>query len=797
MRTAVALSVLWFPSFGLAATLPLDETPARQSEWGYRPVDQAVSQTNPPNFAWRPQRGIVRWQLQCGKDKSFDQVPHDQDDIQFNVHTPSAALPPGDYYWRYRGFNQSDEVTGWSQIRRFSIPPDAQQMPMPTRDELLGRIPVQHPRLFVRPEQLPQLRRLAQNEMAEELRQLVDQCDRLLKNPPPTAEPPKYGPNVKSHDEEWRKIWWGNRVYTTTALNGAATLAFTRLLSGNEQYGQLARRILMDCARWDPKGATGYRYNDEAGMPYAYYFSRTYSFVHDLLAEEERQLCRDVMRIRGEEMYRHLCPRHLWTPYSSHSNRAWHFLGEIGIAFHGEIEEADDWVWFAMNVFYNVYPVWCDDDGGWHEGASYWSSYISRFTWWADIMRAAFNINAYQKPYFHSIGSYPMYLMPPGKVGGGFGDLTANRKSSSNVTLMSTLAAQAGNPYWEWYVQAHGGPRTSGGYVGFVRGALPAVQAKPPTDLPTSKLFRGTGQAYLNTTLENANDDVQVVFKSSPFGTQSHGYEANNSFLLWAYGQRLLIRSGYRDIYGSDHHRNWMWSTRSVNNITVGDDGGQLQHSAAAQGDITHFRTTPTLDVVVGEAAEAYRESTDVNHASRLLDRYTRTIIFVKPELVIVYDRLVAKQPNTFAYWLHATKEFEIGDEQSVTVRAGDVVCPVTFLAPKNLQLSQTNQYDPNPRERIKLREWHLTAETSTKEKRIEFVTIYRPHRDATSVPEEATLRPLAGGYELTVRINGGSVVALLPADDSAILSGSGLSTTGTIIVQRRDEQDVVVETID
>ena len=91
------------------------------------------------------------------------------------------------------------------------------------------------------------------------------------------------------------------------------------------------KQILMDCAKWDPLGATGYRYNDEAGMPYAYYFARTYTFAYDLLTEQEREVCRRVMKIRGDEMYRHLYPQAtLWQPYSSHSNRAWHFLGEVG-----------------------------------------------------------------------------------------------------------------------------------------------------------------------------------------------------------------------------------------------------------------------------------------------------------------------------------------------------------------------------------------------------------------------------------------------------------------------------------
>jgi len=85
-----------------------------------------------------------------------------------------------------------------------------------------------------------------------------------------------------------------------------------------------------------------------------------------------------------------------------------------------------------MNVFYNTYPVWCDDDGGWHEGISYWSSYQSRFTWWADVMRQAFGVDAFDKPYYSRAGYYAMYLMPPGKVGGGFGDPPRPKTDTGN-----------------------------------------------------------------------------------------------------------------------------------------------------------------------------------------------------------------------------------------------------------------------------------------------------------------------------------------------------------------------------
>ncbi len=751
-------------------TAKLDQRPAEPGEWGYRPAEGDISQVNPPSFSWRP-RTDMTWEIQCASDAEFKKIEYQASDLKFNVHCPPRTFRPGTHIWRYRGKDKNGRQTNWSRARRFTISDDAATMPLPARDELIARIPKSHPRLFMRPENLGRLREMAQGEMKQQYDQLVRECDKIIARPPATAEPPKYPKDIVRGGDPWRKIWWGNRTYTTRALNSAATLAFTRLLGGPEKYGTEAKRILLECAKWDPKGSTGYRYNDEAGMPYNYYFSRTYTFVNDLLSEQEKELCRKVMKIRGDEMYRHLCPRHLWRPYGSHANRAWHFLGEVGIAFLGEVEGAEDWVWFAMNVFFNTYPVWSDDDGGWHEGASYWSSYQNRFTWWADVMREAMGINAFDKPFYSKAGYYAMYLMPPGKVGGGFGDLTARRTARSNVPLVSTFAAQAGNRHWQWYVEQLGGPKPADGYIGFIRGQLPKVEATPPDDLPNSRLFAGTGQAYLNTSLTDAESSVQVVFKSSPFGTQSHGYEANNSFLLWAYGKRLLIRSGYRDSYGSKHHKEWMWSTRSVNNITV-NGKGQGRRTAKAQGEIVAFKTTPDIDIVIGEAADAYETP---------LERFTRVIIFVKPELVIVYDRLQSREPSSYEYWLHAINKIDVKDQHQIQVRNDDVLCNIDFLTPSGLIFKQTDQYDPNPRPRITLREWHLTAKTPKKSKRMEFVTLYRPHKVSDNIVGEATLRPIPGGYILIVSQSGKKLTALLPTDDTATLEAYGLKTSGAI----------------
>ncbi|MEZ5976757.1 MAG: DUF4962 domain-containing protein [Planctomycetota bacterium] len=552
-------------------------------------------------------------------------------------------------------------------------------------------------------------------------------------------------------------------------LEPASTLAFVWRVTGREEFGELAKRLLLECARWDPEGATGYRYNDEAGMPYAYWFARTYTLVRPLLDDEERAACRDVMRVRGREMYAHLAPSHLWKPYSSHSNRAWHFLGEVGIAFLGEIEEADDWVWFAANVFACVYPVWSDDDGGWHEGNAYWNSYLQRFTWWADVQRAALGLDAYALPFFARAGDFALYLMPPGTRGGGFGDLCGRRTSAQNRELVSVLAAQARNPQWAWYVERNGGYDDGGGWIGFLRSGGAPLEPRAPTDLPTSRLFEGTGVAVLQSTLIDASENVEVVFKSSPFGTQSHGYDAQNAFLLYAFGERLLIRSGRRDSYGSEHHRGWMWETRSENSITV-DGRGQRPHTAKAPGRITGFHTEPGLHWVEGEAGRAY--GGDVT-------AFRRGILFVEPDLVVVFDRVEAEGAERLDWLLHAEEPFAI-DGARADLEVGRAACSVEWFAPSGLEVTQTDRFDPPPRERVKLVEHHLTAEIATTGDATTVVTVLRPRRADDPVAPPAVLERGDGVLRLRATVAGRDVV--VDASDPDLLR---------VTVAGRDERTI------
>lgn len=718
----------------LAAFAP-DETPPGPGEWGFRPFDGKLSAVDPPGFVWRPQKSAQTYAMQVAKDRDFTQTIYEAGGLALYCHCPSKPFGPGTYYWRFRFTTEQGETSDWSSVRSFALDASSRPFPLLERADLLARIPAGHPRLFLRPEDVASYRELAKGRLQPQWDGIVAACEKLLATPLDVSEPLKYQEDEKRgvNDDAWRKRWWGNRQRVESVCNGAATLAFAWLLSGDERFAQESRRLILAACSWDVNGATNRAYNDEAGMPFLWGTARTYTWLHDYLSEEDRQKVRDCMAARGDEAYRSLIRgQHIWRPYGSHANRLWHKVGEVGTAFYGEVEGAGDWVWLAMNVFYNSYPVWNDDAGGWHEGLAYWNGYQTKVTWWLAVMNSIYRLDGYRKPFFANAGNFPLYVSPPGESLGGFGDLTLGVTAKSCSPTVSIFARMAQNPYWEWYVAGSGGSELPGGYMGFIYGTTEPVAPIEPTDLPSSVCFPGVGVAALHSDLVKRENDVLFMLKSSPMGTQSHGYDSQNAFLLSVAGDPVFVYTGWRDLYGSPHHKDWMWETKSQNCILV-NGLGQKKHSNLPLGEITKFTTSGRFDYVVGEGAPAYEGR---------LRRFTRAALFIKPSAIVIFDALGASEPSTFEWLLHARTEMTV---EGQTVRAKglkDGAAIVQLLAPENLEITQTNQFDPPPQEWVKLEQWHLQAATTQPATNAEFVSIIRPVRTGD-------LEPLLGGKAL------------------------------------------------
>lgn len=718
----------------LAAQPQISNRPPQPDEWGYRPADGLAVRLTPPSLTWLHETGAIAYAVQWARQVDFSDAIV-VTNIPWPTYTHHASLATGTYHWRYRFVTKTGEESGWSVSRRFTVGADATEFPMPNRAEQRERVPKGHPRLFLRPEDLPRLRELAKGREAKTFAKLRGDADRIIAAGP-TPEPEHLGSAREKENKELVKYWWPNRTQTERACMEAETLAFVYLLTGEKQYGEAARKWVLYLASWNPDGPTNFKINCEAGKPMLFRPARAYDWAWDMFTSEDRAKIQAITQRRIRDAWESgevgRGVGHLNRPYNSHGNRVWHKIAEAGIAFLDEIPEAPTWLDYAVNKFYAAYPVWSDDDGGWHEGVSYWSGYIGKSVWWLQVAQSALRIDGLKKPFFAQVGDYPLYIAPPHSPNAGFGDLSFRPPSSGVGGFMEYFLRASGGqpmvqlashaPYWRWWTETWG-MKGESGILGFLYDAnLPTLPAaKPPTDIPQSKIFHGIGVASLHTTLLDSRDDVHFLFKSSPFGSQSHGHNPQNVFQLNAYGEALLTTCGYRDLHGSKFHYNWVHSTVAHNGVLVNGEG-QQKHVARPQGRIAVEQLTPKWDYVVGDAMEAYNGR---------LKRCLRHVALVKgaTPLIVLYDDIEAKEPSTFQFMLHALRAFTVdekGSELSLDLPKAGVTA--RYLSPMPLRFRQWDGFTPPPDKEFP-NQWHVEAGTQTPRTEVGMVTVIVPYR--------------------------------------------------------------------
>ena len=726
MRLMRDLLLALLISLPALAAAPAPDRARLPEEWGYHPADGAAVALNPPSFTWVHERDAAAYTLQWARSADFSGAVT-VDKLPWTAYSHNRPLPPGVWFWRYRITDRQGEKSAWSRTRTFTISASAVEFPKPDLDEMRNRIGSSHPRLFVRGEDRGKFRQWAASGGRDAWQALKREADRVAAGTP-IPEPTEMG---SAANPKTVQFWWPNRVQTERACMEAEAVAFAFWLTGEAQYGAAARRYALHLASWNPDGPTNWRLNDEAAMPILFRLARVYDWAYDALAAEDRARIQTAMRRRGSDAWRYGLGSgvgHINSPYGSHANRAWHKLGEVAIAGLDDIPEADTWLRFALDKFWGVYPVWSDDDGGWHEGVSYWASYNTKVTWWLDIM-TRYGIDVFKKPYFAHAADYLLYTAPPGSPDSGFGDLSFT-PPSHGMAVVEYYARRTRNPAWAWWAAQWGiKADASEPVLAFLRDAS-RVDPQPPANLPPSKVFRGIGVAILNSDLTDSARNVQVRFKSSPFGRQSHGHDPHNSFTLNAYGEQLLVNNVYRDLYGSPFHAQWCWETKSQNAMLVNGQG-QKVHSAEPFGRISNFQLTDSLDWVTGEATEAYQGK---------LRSYLRHVILVKPDVVLNVDEVETAAASAFQFMLHGQGKFEVNGQQLRLDRPKAGVL-IDYISAEALSLRQWDGYDPPPGSgnaanvsRQFPGQWHIEAATAALAAKAFVVAVLRPYRKGQAV---------------------------------------------------------------
>ena len=659
-----------------ASNLLLDEPRAGRLMIRYAPTSETVLAENPPRFSWLPViEEEAQYVLRFSTDPAFPNGNTTQyDRLPLNFFTPDAALAPGDYHWSYAVCDPETgkPITNWSEARAFTVPEGLPETPLASRKARLAHADRVHPRLWMTPARLKDFSKAVAKDPDHCTwstffeKSVLPWMDRDI-----MPEPAGY-PGHKRVAHIWRQTY----IDCQELLYAIRHLAVGGAVTGDDKMRARAKEWLLSAAAWNPTGTTSRSYTDEWAFRVNLALAWGYDWLHDLLNEEEAELVRSALLARTRETAEHLIDHariHTF-PYDSHAVRAVSAVViPACISLLDEAPEAEEWLHYAVEFLFTLYSPWADSDGGWAEGPHYWMTGMAYLIDAANLLKSYTGIDLYQRPFFQKTGDFPLYTKAPDTRRATFGDdSTMGDLPAVKIGFnLRQYAGVTGNGAYQWYYDEikRINPGTEMAFYNWgwwdfnfdeltYRTDFPVVEATVPEN--GVKWFKGIGWAAIQHAMDDPDNRIQFVMKSSPFGSISHSHGDQNAFCLAAFGEDLAIQSGHYVAFNSTMHQNWRRQTLSKNAILI-DGKGQY----AGKDKPTAMRSTGIMEVaedrgdhifIRGDATAAYQTLTpEVTHASR-------DVYFVGGEYFVIVDNIDADTPVSIDWLLHANGPMTLGD---------------------------------------------------------------------------------------------------------------------------------------
>lgn len=509
---------------------------------------------------------------------------------------------------------------------------------------------------------------------------------------------------------------------------GVLHLALSALVLQDETLATAARQRALHLAGWSPKGATGFFFHDQAGRTVAWTLALAFDWMNKHWSVEEKRILLAAIKPRVEDM---LSPpvkgqpsgwagldwgRQLdsW-PYDSHGAVTLARLTVICTVLAGEDELFDR---CAKEIVprYLAQPIpWGGSEGGYANGTSYaqWDVLFTHFVVW-HLLKNALSVDLWKTEWARGYLNFMTYFLPPGAPSGLFGDGAEQRHAGVWATQAKAYAAARPAPLAGWYARNQFGEDVA---------SLPLLLAghrdwsllpgQFPPDIPHAVQLADIGWVAMHSDLGD-RARTSVYFKSSPYGSYNHSHADQNSFVIHASGRALAIDSGYYDFYGSPHWKAWYKQTRAHNAITFDGGQGQLHDSMAAKGKITRFEHSLDFDVATGDALAAYGDA---------LSRAMRSLVYVRPDALLVYDALASDTPRTWEWNIHALSRIKDKGVRSIEIEQEGVRLCIELLEAPEGAFSQDNRFTAEPSGKYPP-QWHARFTSRTKSAKANFLAL-------------------------------------------------------------------------
>lgn len=699
------------------------------------PFAESRLQLNPPTFRWPEIAGATAYRIELSPSADFVAGLTQSETVRELFFRPLQPLARGSWFWRYR--SEAPQPGAWSAPVDFEIGGRLADWPLAPWRQYLDAVPAEHPRVYLNRAEwqaLPEKAALLGPALERWRERIRGRLAGPFSLAPYLERAGVADGHVPTTMKERKLVIWESKAAAAAAIRPAAEGAWLWAATGERWFLEAARARALQVAGFDPHGFISERNPgaDDGNLDFGnavlvHDLGVVYDLLHGELTPAERATIRAAIVVRAAPMFAkmHRAPLRLMRAH------AWQhaFLDALvgALAVYGEEPAARGWVELGLKSFVALYPWFGGNDGGSHEGIKYYYGLeMIPSLQTLDVFRTAFGLRLDEgNPWFRASAYSLIYAFPPGSLRANLGDGDAGEDDEvDNVAApggKGRLAARRmaelfGNPHAAAYADAV--PEDDHGvtFADVLRwAAVPRVAPVPLATLPAARLFRDTGTVFTHSRIGEPDENVRLIFKSSPYGGHGHGHADQNSFHLFAYNEELLLDSGYYTPTGDPHRQKWTVQTRAHNTILV-DGTGQPWGNTRGHGRISHFEQHNDWVYMVGSAATAYREMP--------LERFDRHIVWLRrapEETYVIVDDLAAGggTPRRFDWLLHAAERMEIdAAAQRVHVRGAKGEARLSFVVPAGLSFDQHDRFDAparywrNGKDYPLPNQWHLTAST-------------------------------------------------------------------------------------
>ncbi|UKI31212.1 MAG: hypothetical protein L6W00_25895 [Lentisphaeria bacterium] len=137
--------------------------------------------------------------------------------------------------------------------------------------------------------------------------------------------------------------------------------------------------------------------------------------------------------------------------------------------------------------------------------------------------------------------------------------------------------------------------------------------------------------------------------------------------------------------------------------------------------------------------------------------------------MILISDTLETPEPAIFNWHLHALNPFRVNGQNDILLENNQAACKVEFLRPEGLKLTVTDRFDPPPPPHLKLRQYHLTADTPEPARKVLFLTLLRPHRAGTALTGNTRLEERSDQLHITLPTPEGELCFSVNRNDGSI----------------------------